>query len=73
MIQVFTNAPEMGESLEQQVDEDIAQFSEYFRSLNSSPLTTYERSTIKSYLHWKTHGEPSPTPSPTAAEGTNAT
>ncbi len=46
-----------GKSLEEVVDEDIAQFEEFFRSLGNDPLSPFEKSAIKTFLHWKTHGE----------------
>ncbi len=59
--------------LEQVVDKDIATFSDYFQSLGNDPLSRFESSTIKTYLHWKTHGEPSSSTPSATTEGTNAT
>jgi hypothetical protein len=44
--------------LEEAVDEDIERFNDYFQSLGNDPLTRFEKSAVKTYLHWKTHGEP---------------
>lgn len=60
------------EALEKQVDADIDKFARYFASLGNDNLSGFESSAIKTYLHWKTHGEPdSPTKTPTT-EGTDA-
>lgn len=44
--------------LEEAVDEDITKFEKYFKSLGNDGLSRYEKSAIKTWLWWKTHGEP---------------
>ena len=58
--------------LEEMVDEDIAAFSAFFQSLGNDPLSKFESSIIKTYLHWKTHEQPRPTDQATTSEGTDA-
>ena len=55
--------------LEEAVDEDIAEFDKYFQSLGNGPLNGYEKAAIKTYLHFKTHAEFSPTPPPPTNQG----
>lgn len=43
--------------LEEMVDEDIANFDKFFQGLGNDPLSMFEKAAIKTYLHWKTHGE----------------
>ena len=45
--------------LEEMVDEDIANFDKFFQGLGNDPLSLFEKAAIKTYLHWKTHGESS--------------
>lgn len=45
--------------LEEMVDEDIANFDRFFQDLGNDPLSMFEKAAIKTYLHWKTHGESS--------------
>ncbi len=59
--------------LEKEVDEDLEKFSDFFRSMGNDPLSQFERTTIKSYLYWKTHGEPRSTTQTSPTEETNAT
>ncbi len=47
-----------GKELEKVVDEDIKKFTSFFISLGNDGLNPYEKAAIKTYLHWKTHGEP---------------
>jgi hypothetical protein len=49
-----------GRTLENEVDDDIEAFDKYFQSLGNDPLNKFERAVVKTYLHWKTHGEPCP-------------
>jgi hypothetical protein len=58
--------------LEEEVDEDIEKFSAYFQSLGNDPFSKFEKAAIKTYLHWKTHGEPSSTDQATTPEGSDA-
>lgn len=58
--------------LEELVDEDIAQFSAYFTSLGNDPMSKFEKAAIKTYLHWKTHGEPSSSSATPTSEGSDA-
>lgn len=56
------------EKLEQLVDEDILRFDRYFQSLGNDPLVKFEHAVIKSYLFWKTHGEPTSHTTPVHGE-----
>jgi len=47
-----------GAELEKVVDADVGKFETFFTSLGNDGLNGYERAAIKTYLHWKTHGEP---------------
>ncbi len=47
------NLIEDGERLSKAVDEDIAEFDEYFqRELQNDPMTKGEKAIIKTYLHY---------------------
>lgn len=59
--------------LEEEVDEDLEKFSDFFESLGNDPLSRFERTTIKTYLYWKTHGEPRSSTQTSPTEETNAT
>ena len=59
--------------LEKLVDEDISNFDAYFQSLGNDPLSRFERSTIKTFMHWKTHEEPRAPSPPATPEEKNAT
>lgn len=56
------------EMLEAMVNEDIAKFDAYFQSLGNDPLSNFEKAAIKTYMHWKTHGEPSTVQTPVHGE-----
>jgi len=43
--------------LEEMVDEDIANFDKFFQGSGTPALSMFEKAAIKTYLHWKTHGE----------------
>ena len=45
--------------LEEEVDEDIAEFEKFMieKVDDSGPLHRVEKAIIKTYLHWKTHAE----------------
>ena len=58
--------------LSEEVDEDLERFSKYFESLGNDPVSRYEKAFVKTYLHWKTHGEPSSAAETTTTEGSNA-
>ena len=40
-------------NLEKAVDEDIFEFSEFFRGLGNDPVVSGEKAIIKTYLAWK--------------------
>lgn len=46
-----------GKALEEAVDEDIELFNKFFQSLGNDPLSKFEVSAIKTYLHYKLVGD----------------
>ena len=47
-----------GDQLKGLVDQDVADFDTFFQTLDNSPLLPPELSILKTYIWWKTHGEP---------------
>jgi len=47
-----------GKELEAVVNNDLQRFEVFFTTLGNDGLNGYERAAIKTYLYWKTHGEP---------------
>lgn len=48
-----TQTPVQGKALEAVVDQDIARFNAFFRSLGNGDLSKFEFAAIKTYLHYK--------------------